>query len=442
MTSATQMILALIVALIILIYLLVKSRLNPFVSLIIGALLTGILGGMDPMKVIDAIKTGFGNTLANLGILILFGVMIGKVLEVSGATQALGKSFVKALGKGHEIVAMILTGFVTSLAIFCVPAFIMLFPLAKDISKRTGISIYALGIALAGGLLWSHTLVPPATGPIGGAGIFQADIAKMMLFGFLIGIPMAVFLAFYSRWIGKKFPEIAEDQGEVIENEDDHQKLPSPFLAAMPILIPVILILTSSGVAKIQGASLIKSIFTTIGTPVVAMGLGLLFGIYTLLRGIDRKKVSGALDAGIESGAKIFVLIAAGGALGNVVNQSGVGQVIAEGVSRAGLPAILVPFIIATLLRVIQGSGSVAILTTASITAPIMQTLGIDPVLATLAACVGSMFFSYYNDSYFWAITTSIGAKDPKHQMLSWSVPTTVCWVIGGTEIFLLSLFI
>ena len=133
MTSTVQMIIALVIAIIVLIYLLVKSRLNPFVSLIIGALLTGILGGMNPLKVIDAIKVGFGNTLSNLGILILFGVMIGKVLEVSGATQSLGKAFIKIMGDGHEILAMVITGFVTSLAIFCVPAFIMLFTLAKDI---------------------------------------------------------------------------------------------------------------------------------------------------------------------------------------------------------------------------------------------------------------------------------------------------------------------
>ncbi|WP_171032700.1 GntP family permease [Lacticaseibacillus casei] len=440
MSSTTQMIAALIVAMIILIFLLVKSRLNPFVSLIIGALLAGILGGMNPLKVVDAIKTGFGNTLANLGILILFGVMIGKVLEVSAATQSLGRAFVNTLGKGREIIAMVLTGFVTSLAIFCVPAFIMLFPLAKDISKRTGTSIYALGVALAGGLLWSHTLVPPATGPIGGAGIFHADIAKTMLFGFIIGIPMAIFLIFYSKWLGKKFPDIAKDESDEVVKEEHSEHLPSPFLSILPIMIPVVLILASSGVAKLS-ASPLKTVFTTLGAPVVAMGLGLLFGIYTLLRHVDRKKVSSALDTGIEGGAKIFVLIAAGGALGNVVNQSGVGKIIAEGVSSAGLPAILVPFIVSTLIRAIQGSGSVAILTTASITTPIMQTLGVDPVLATLAACVGSMFFSYYNDSYFWAITESIGAVKPKSQVLAWSLPTTVCWAIGGIEIFVLSLF-
>lgn len=441
MTSTIQMILALIIAIIILVILLVKSRLNPFVSMIIGALLTGVLGGMDPAKVVNAIKIGFGNTLANLGILILFGVMIGKVLEISGATQSLGKAFVRVMGEGHEIIAMVITGFVTSLAIFCVPAFIMLFPLAKDISRRTKTSISALGIALAGGALWSHTLVPPAVGPIGGAGIFHADIAKMMLIGFLIGIPMAIFLVFYSKWLGKKYPDVTPEETGEQENVAA-QKLPSPLASVMPILIPVVLILVGSGVSNIQGSSIVKSIFSTLGLPVVAMGLGLLFGVYTLLRTKDIKMVRTALDDGIKGGANIFVLVAAGGALGNVVNESGVGKVIAEGVSHIGIPAILVPFIIATLLRVIQGSGSVAILTTASITAPIMQTLGVDPVLATLAACVGSMFFSYYNDSYFWAINESIGATKAKQQMFNWSIPTTVCWAIGGTEIFILSLFI
>lgn len=184
MSSTVQMLVGLAISIVFMVILLVKSRLNPFISLIIAALLAGILGGMPITEVVNSVKIGFGNTLSNLGILILFGVMIGKILEVSGATQSLGMAFIKIAGEGHEILAMIITGFVISLAIFCVPAFIMLFPLAKEISKRSHISINALGIALAGGLLWSHTLVPPAVGPIGGAAIYNANIAQMMLFGF------------------------------------------------------------------------------------------------------------------------------------------------------------------------------------------------------------------------------------------------------------------
>ena len=184
MSNTMQMVIALIISIAVLVLLLVKSKLNAFTALIIGGLLTGILGGLSPLKTVDALKTGFGNTMASLGILIAFGVMIGKVLEVSGATASMGKKFVAVLGRGHEVLAMIITGFVTSLAIFCVPAFMMLFPLAKDISKRTGTSISALGIGLAGGLLWSHELVPPASGPLGGAAIINATISSNMVLGF------------------------------------------------------------------------------------------------------------------------------------------------------------------------------------------------------------------------------------------------------------------
>ncbi|MCI1986109.1 MAG: GntP family permease [Lactobacillus sp.] len=439
MGATTQMLLGLGISLILLVYMLVRSKLNPFLALVIGAILTGVLGGMSPLKVVDAVKTGFGNTMANLGILILLGVMIGKVLEVSGATQSLGEAFVRIMGEGHEIIAMILTGFVTSLAIFCVPAFIMLFPLAKAISRRTHTSISALGIALAGGLLWSHELVPPATGPIGGAGIFHADIAKMMLYGFLVGVPMMIFLLFYTKWLGKKYPALAAEDDEGTETTTTQR--PSAFLSVLPIALPVVLILTASATSGVTSGTT-KLILSTLGAPVVAMGIGLLTGVYTLLRGVPRKDVAGALDTGIRGGANVFVLIAAGGALGNVVNESGVGQVIAESVVKAGLPAILIPFIIATLLRIIQGSGAVAIMTTASITAPIMQTLHADPVLATLAACVGAMFFAYYNDSYFWTINESIGVTTAKDMILHWSIPTTVFWAIGGIEIVLLSLFV
>lgn len=438
MSSTTQMLLGLAVAIVFMVILLVKSRLNPFITLIMAALLTGILGGMPANEVVNAVKTGFGNTLSSLGILILFGVMIGKVLEVSGATEALGTTFIKIAGKGHEIIAMVFTGFVISLAIFCVPAFIMLFPLAKEISKKSHISINALGIALAGGLLWSHTLVPPAVGPIGGAAIYNANIAQMMLFGFLIGIPMAMFLVYYSKWIGKKYPA----EATVVSDDNENKNLPSAKISILPILVPVVLILLDNVTNQFKLSFPGRNILSLLGNPVIAMGIGLLISIYTLLGKVDKKQVRSALEDGIKGGSNIFILIAAGGALGNVVNQSGVGKILAEAVSKTSIPAILIPFVIATLLRLIQGSGSVAILTTASITAPIIATLHVSPVLATLAACVGSMFFSYYNDSYFWTINEAIGSKDTRQQLLTWSVPTTVCWALGGVTLFILSFII
>lgn len=438
MSSTTQMLLGLAVAIVFMVILLVKSRLNPFITLIMAALLTGILGGMPANEVVNAVKTGFGNTLSSLGILILFGVMIGKVLEVSGATEALGTTFIKIAGKGHEIIAMVFTGFVISLAIFCVPAFIMLFPLAKEISKKSHISINALGIALAGGLLWSHTLVPPAVGPIGGAAIYNANIAQMMLFGFLIGIPMAIFLVYYSKWIGKKYPA----EATVVSDDNENKNLPSAKISILPILVPVVLILLDNVTNQFKLSFPGRNILSLLGNPVIAMGIGLLISIYTLLGKVDKKQVRSALEDGIKGGSNIFILIAAGGALGNVVNQSGVGKILAEAVSKTSIPAILIPFVIATLLRLIQGSGSVAILTTASITAPIIATLHVSPVLATLAACVGSMFFSYYNDSYFWTINEAIGSKDTRQQLLTWSVPTTVCWALGGITLFILSFII
>ncbi|BDR60953.1 GntP family permease [Lactobacillus xylocopicola] len=442
MSSTTQMVVALVISIIVLVLLLVKSNLNAFTALIIGGLLTGILGGLSPIKTVDALKTGFGNTMASLGILIAFGVMIGKVLEVSGATAAMGKKFVAVLGKGHEVLAMILTGFVTSLAIFCVPAFLMLFPLAKDISKRTGTSISALGIGLAGGLLWSHELVPPASGPLGGAALFNANISGNMILGFLVGIPMIIFVNFYAKWIGKKYHRVAEDADEsALENTAD-AKEPSFTLSIMPILIPIVLILLAGALKTTPMNGTLSSTIQFVGSPVVALGLGLLIGVLTLLHGVDRKKVAAALDDGIVNGGKTLVLIAAGGALGNVVNESGAGNIIAKGIAHTGLPAILVPFIIASLLRIIQGSGTVAIFTTASITAPMVATLGINPILANIAACVGAMVFSYFNDSYFWAINDSIGATSTKEQMMNWSVPTTVCWLIGGIELLILNVFI
>ncbi|CAM3336254.1 GntP family permease [Vagococcus fessus] len=451
MSHTTQVLVALGISLVVLIFLLIKTRLNPFLALLIGAVLTGVLGGMNPVDVAEAVKTGFGNTMASLGILIGFGVMIGKILEVSGAAKSMGNSFLKLMGEGREVIALVITGFLTSLAIFCIPAFLILFPLAKDISRRTGISINTLGIALAGGCLWSHELVPPATGPIGGAGIFNADIAQTMMWGFVFGLPMVIGVVIYSKWIGKKYyryvgqdgVSFETDKSKVVRRKLDEEEIeegPAAIFAIIPIIVPVLLILINAILGTLHYKGSLSPVIGFFGSPIIALGIGLLLAVYLLNRHVAKKEAIGIMDDGIASGSKILMLIGTGGALGNVVNQSGVGEVIANAVARTSLPAIMIPFIIATLIRAIQGSGTVAILTTASITAPIMQTLGVDPVQANMAACIGAMFFSYFNDGYFWTITESIGATQTKEQIMSWSVPTTICWAIGGIELLLVGM--
>ncbi|MDK7050542.1 gluconate permease [Aerococcus sanguinicola] len=456
MSASTQIILALIFAMVLLIFMLTKTKIHVFLALIITSLLTGILGGMDPIETVNTIKEGFGTTLGNLGILISFGVMMGKLLEKSGAAERIARSFLKVFGNGKEEMAVNVTGYITSMSIFCVPGFVILFPLLKVISRAKRKSIVSLAIATAGGLVLTHSIVVPATGPIGTAGIFGADLAQMMFWGIVITIPMAIALVIYARYMGKQIYRLPDESGEgwlegdqaraltghdIAEEQTDQEELPGTLVSFAPIIVPILLILAGTFATQAESSSFIVQSIAFLGQPVCALGISLLIAIIFLSRSMTRDQALAFMDEGIAGGAKILLIVGAGGALGTIVNASGAGDVIANYIAGTAIPPILLPLIISTLVRFIQGSGNVAAMTAASITAPIMATLGVSPVFAALAACVGSMFFSYFNDSYFWTLNELIGNEKVKDQIRTWSIPTTICWAIGAVMILVLNAF-
>lgn len=449
MSSNTQIIVGLIVSIIVLIWMLLKTKVHVFLAMLITALLTGLLGGMDFSYVIEMIKTGFGGTLGNLGILISFGVMMGKMLEKSGAAKQMGHTFIRWLGDGKEEVAVGLTGFVTSLSIFCVPAFVILMPLLKTISRRKKISIVSLGVAAAGGLVLSHSLVPPASGPIGVAGIFGVNLAEMMLWGVVISIPMFIVLILVSKYLGKKYFKIPDEdlEGWITDRnvqvaevqEEDESLLPSIGASVAPIIVPIVLILLGTVVKRFAEQNVLANILVMLGEPIVALGVSVLVAIFILSKNMTRQETISAMDEGIAGGAKIILIVGAGGALGQVVNASGVGDAIANWIAGTGIPPILLPLIISTLIRAIQGSGNVAQMTAASITAPIMATLGVSPVFAALAVNIGSIFFSYFNDAYFWTINESMDITDVREQLRIWTIPSTILWFVGTITLLIVN---
>lgn len=231
-----------------------------------------------------------------------------------------------------------------------------------------------------------------------------------------------------------------EELDEQLTKEED---LPSALFVYLPILMPVLLIVAGTLIEiNVTTTNTFTNIMMFLSKPIIALGVGVLLSIFLLTPKIERSVVLQGFEDAIASGAKILLMVGAGGALGNVVNESGVGTFIAESLAKTPIPALLLPLIIATILRVIQGSGSVASLTAASISAPIIATLGISPVLGALAAATGSVFFSYFNDAYFWTINESIGEENVKNQMINWSVPTTISWAIGIIMIFILNIFV
>lgn len=435
------MILGLVIAIMVLIFLVIKTKVHVFLALIIAASITGLVGGMAPPDVVSAITEGFGSTLGSVAIIIGFGVMMGRILEVSGAAERLAYTVVKVLGKRKEEWAMAVTGYIVSIPIFVDSAFIILSTLAKALSKKTGKSIVTLAIALAGGAVVMHHAVPPTPGPLGVAGIFGVDVGLMILSGLIFGIPIIIVTVLYAKWIGKKIYQLPDDDGlgwirpeQEVSVEDwleekENKELPSLLRSAAPIVVPILLIFMNTTVTAIGLEGTLVEYVQFFGSPVIAVGIAVLLAIYGLFNHVKRSEALDRMEEGIQTAGIILLVTGAGGALGYVLRQTGAGDYIAELVVDTGIPAILLPFVIASLVRLIQGSGTVAMITAASISAPILTGMDVNLVLAAQAAALGAMVFSYFNDSLFWVVNRTIGIKDPKEQMLVWSVPTTLSWL-------------
>ena len=431
--SGERMLIGLIIGIILLIVLVLKTKIHAFIALILSAIVIGVIGGMPLVNtklesgatfgIINSVTTGFGNTLGSIGIIIGFGVVMGQIFEVTGAAKRMALTFLKVFGKNREEEALAVTGFMVSIPIFCDSGFIILAPIAKAISRATKKSVISLGAALAAGLVITHSLVPPTPGPLGVAGIYGIDVGKFILIGFVLAIPMTLACTAYARY------------------KLEAENIPGTVESFFPILVPILLILIATVTSAMKLKEGYMQIFQFIGSPICAVGIGLVLAILTLGRSLTREQILKEMEKGMASAGIIMLVTGGGGALGQIIKDSGLGSYIAQGLAGSGLPIVILPFVIATLIRFIQGSGTVAMTTAASITAAIVAESGGNPYMAALACCVGSLFFSYFNDSYFWVVNRTLGVSDTKDQIRTYSITSTIAWAVGFAEIMILSIF-
>ena len=483
-----QLLLALVLGISTIIIVVLRTRLDAFVALLLAALVTGFVAGAPPIETIDSITKGFGNTLGSIGIVIGLGVGIGKILEVSGAADALARAFVKAMGKGREHWAMAGTGAIVSIPVFCDSGFVIMNPLARSIARRLNGRYVTLSLALGAGMTLTHHLVPPTPGPLAAAGILGADLGALILVGVVFALLLLPVVISYAAWMGPKLEsEITEEVRTAVYQRaavtttagggsvavlDDESSEPTAHalgeppagekpqsvslgLAALPLLFPLLLIVMNTVGTAIDKSSQgvlspkdeytpsgLVNILAFIGHPVVALTVGIILAVYVLLpRWTPRKQVHHWLAEAAASAGLIILITGAGGGLGQVLRDTGVGDELATAISGLSLPGVLVPFLIATLVRLAQGSGTVAMITAASVSAPLVVGLGLSPLLAALACCAGSMCFSYFNDSYFWVVTRFTGLEGTA-ALRGWSGITTAAWAGSLPLLLIASLFL
>ncbi|PWM37623.1 MAG: gluconate permease, partial [Clostridiales bacterium] len=369
-----------------------------------------------------------------------------------------------------------LTGFVVSIPVFCDSGFVILSSLAKEFSRLTKKSMVGLGGILGMGLYITHFMVPPTPGPLAVVGTFQqeglaVDLGMFIIYGLLLSIPLFIFSVFLFRWFGNKYPqfvvpseidrskyteaqlkvldmiEAKTNAGKELENSDfeallSTEKLPGAGISFTILLLPVVLILCNTIVGQIASleGTMLASIVTFLGNPVIALFISLCLGAFVLAKDLPNKIVNDMMNLALKDAGPIICITAAGGALGAVVKATGAAQIMADGIVAIGIPGILVPLLIGCIMRFPQGSGTTAMITGSAIIAPMVLTLGINPYLAGLAVCLTAMCPSFLNDSYFHVVTNFSG-MDIKTSLKTWTMGSIAVPVFGSIIICILSIF-
>lgn len=435
----SQLILGLICGIIILVILMTKTRIHTFFALILASIITAFICGVPADEVITLVKNGFGNTLASVGIIVGLGILLGEVFEMSGAGRKMADVFVKIFGEGREEWAMAVTGFIMSIPVFSDTTMLILFPVAKSLARKSGKSIVTLGMCLMYSAVITHTLVPPTPGPLAAAAEYGVPVGNMLFWGLITSIPIMISIIIYYKYVGAKLLyRLPED--EMIDEAHKEQKLPSTLASFTPILLPIILIVMSTVITAMKLEGRFVGIIKFTGDPIAALSISLIISLIILTKGYTRKEVLGRMDNGIKAAGIILLVTGGGGAFGLVLRESGAGDYIAQLIAGSPIPAILIPFFIASVVRIIQGSITVSIITAASISAPILLAIpDVNMTFAAISCCVGALSLSYFNDSGFWVQCNLLKLKETKEQLLACSGQSIVAWLTGLTTLFILN---
>lgn len=415
MFSGFGLVVLLVVAIALMIFLINKVKLHPFLAILLAAYFYALLGGVKVADIDGVIRSGFGGLLSYIGIVIILGTIIGVILEKSGGAVTMANFALKTVGKKNPSLAMGFVGWLVSIPVFCDSGFVILSPLKKSLAKLSKSSMITMTVALSVGLYASHTLVPPTPGPIAAAGNLgiENSLGLVILFGVVVSL-FALFAGYlYARFIGKKIDDSVLMELDQDLVEENYGELPSTLMAFLPILLPILLISIGTIVnlpAKPFGTEAVYSFFNFLGKPTTA----LLIGTFTSLPLLKNSKVTfnEVVVDGIKLAAPILLITAAGGAFGAAIKATTIAAYIGENLSVLSV-GLLVPFVIAAALKTAQGSSTTALVVTSSIVAPLLVSLGLDSeigaVLTVMAIGAGAMTISHSNDSYFWVVSQTTG---------------------------------
>ena len=461
--TGLPLILVFVLAIVVMIIMISKFKIHPFVSIMCISLVLGLIAGIpivdrtleDGTKVsglASVIGAGFSGTFSSIGIVIILGALIGSILEVTGAALKLADMVIKLVGKNNPVLAMELMGWVVSIPVFCDSGFVILNPIRKALVQRTKESSVAMTMGLSSGLYIAHVFIPPTPGPIAAANTLGigSNLLLVMGMGALCSVFPLIAAYFFARFIGKKVQ--ADDEvgaNEVVKSYEElvaeYGKLPSGWSSLAPIIVPIILMALASiaSMAKMTGP--VADILIFLGTPIIALAVGTVFAVVQLSGAGKMADFYNICNETLKTVGPILFVTAAGGVLGKVISASDMVSYISEHASVLAATGIFFPFLLSAILKSAQGSSTVALTTTAGIVAPLLPVLGFTSAgqitLVCMAIGAGAMTVSHANDSYFWVVT-NFGAMSPERGYKTQTLLTLVMGIAAILEIALLTLVI
>lgn len=424
--------------------LILKFKLQPFLALLIGSLIAGLLTGMKPELVLQSITDGMGSTLGFVATVVGLGTLFGAILERSGGTQSLAKSLIHFFGIQSAPMALLLAGFIISIPVFFDVAFIILTPVLYALQRTTGKSLLWFGIPLLAGLAITHSFIPPTPGPVAVADILHADLGWVVTAGILAGIPSALIGGLiWGRIIGSRIQVPVPDAIEDLQ-ESSADRFPHPFFIVGIISLPIFLIMlntmSSSGMLP-YGSSL----FAFLGHPFIALILANLLAWYLLgiRQGFSKEELLKISTRSLAPAGTIILLTGAGGAFKEVLIDTGIGKVMADIMNDWQMPLLIFGFSIAAVVRILQGSATVAMITAAGVTSSAMPAGIHEFEKALLVICIasGATLLSHVNDSGFWLVSRYFGLTE-KQTFASWTVMTCLLAFTGLISCLLLTCFV
>ena len=394
-----------VISFIALFYFSYRFKIKPFLTLLIASFLFGIFLKIDILETLYLISKGFYSIVLIIGPIIVIGTVLGKFLNETGASKKMVNTFISYFGIDNIPLSLNLIGLIISIPVFCDAAFILMSSIVKDLSKITKKNIILLSVCLATGLYSAHVFIPPTPGPIAASAIINADIGLLFLIGIVVGIIVSISGYVWMKFLFKK--EFKINPGEIKYHDFTSDRSIVSFL---PVIVPILLISTST-IIKYPKLDINKlpflKIFEIIGKPEIALLIGFIMTLIFLKKDEIQSTPQWIIKS-LKNSFGILLITGAGGALGYIIRESGIIDNLNLNIAT-GLASIFSVFILATIIKTIQGSSTVAIVTTCAITAPILQSIGmtseLEKVILIISIGSGAMTISHVNDSYFWVVT-------------------------------------